>query len=131
MFATITMDLYDGSTKDVEILANAATPFRYKMIFHEDLLTKFANAEREENGIKKYDIDFMPQLTFIMAKQAEAKKNPKIKLETLNELEFINWLEEFDSMAIENNSEQIMDVYMGNVQTSSDAKKNIDEQSEK
>ena len=66
-----------------------------------------------------------------MAMQAKAKSDDKVKLEKLNQNNFMDWLEDFDSMAIEENAVEIMNVYMKNAKTSSDAKKNIEEQSEK
>lgn len=131
MFATIEMPLYDGTTKDVEFMANAATARRYKMIFGEDLLTKFTNAEEEKDGKKIYNIDFLPELSFVMAMQAQALSDNKLKLEKVNTNMFLDWLEQFDSMAIENNASELMSVYQGNVETSSEAKKNTGKQSVK
>lgn len=131
MFASIEMPLYDGTTKDVEFMANAATARRYKMIFGEDLLTKFTNAEEEKDGKKVYNIDFLPELSFVMAMQAQALSDNKLKLEKVNTNMFLDWLEQFDSMAIENNASELMSVYQGNVETSSEAKKNTGKQSVK
>lgn len=131
MFATIEMPLYDGTTKNVEFMANAATARRYKMIFGEDLLTKFTNAEEEKDGKKVYNIDFLPELSFVMAMQAQALSDNKLKLEKVNTNMFLDWLEQFDSMAIENNASELMSVYQGNVETSSEAKKNTGKQSVK
>lgn len=131
MFATIEMPLYDGTTKDVEFMANAATARRYKMIFGEDLLTKFTNAEVEKDGKKVYNIDFLPELSFVMAMQAQALSDNKLKLEKVNTNMFLDWLEQFDSMAIENNASELMSVYQGNVERSSEAKKNTGKQSVK
>lgn len=131
MFATIEMPLYDGTTKDIEFMANAATARRYKMIFGEDLLTKFTNAEEEKDGKKVYNIDFLPELSFVMAMQAQALSDNKLKLEKVNTNMFLDWLEQFDSMAIENNASELMSVYQGNVETSSEAKKNTGKQSVK
>lgn len=131
MFATIEMPLYDGTTKDVEFMANAATARRYKMIFGEDLLTKFTNAEEEKDGKKVYNIDFLPELSFVMAMQAQALSDNKLKLEKVNTNMFLDWLEQFDSMAIENHASELMSVYQGNVETSSESKKNTGKQSVK
>lgn len=131
MYKKIELSDPKGDLIEVEFLANAATPRRYKMIFREDLLTKFANAKIEKDGESRYDIDFLPELAFIMAMQAAAKTDSKIKLDKLNESSFLDWLESFDSMELENKAEEIMSVYLGNTETSSDAKKNIEEQNEK
>lgn len=130
MFQKIEMALCNGETKEIEFLANAATPLRYKMTFRQDLLTKFANAKTEVDGVENYNIDFLSELAFIMAMQAEANSNEKLKLDKLNFNSFLDWLESFDSMAFENKASELIDVYLGNVHTDSEAKKNIDQQTE-
>lgn len=130
MFQVIQMAAPDGCVKDIEFLANAATPRRFKMVFRKDLLTMIANAKTEENGIETYDIDFLPELAYIMACQAKAKSDDKFKLDKLNYNTFLDWLEQFDGMAFEKNAVEILHVYTGNTETTSDAKKNIDQQTE-
>ena len=62
---------------------------------------------------------------------AKAADNKDVKLEKLNNNEFMDWLEGLDSFTIEENSEEILSVYYGNTDTTSEAKKNSDKQSEK
>lgn len=131
MFKKIELPDAEGKMKEVEFLANAATPRRFKTTFRADLITKFANAKVEVDGRETYDIDFLPELAYIMAMQAEAKSNEEIKLDKLNYNTFMDWLEGFDSMALENAADEIISVYMGNTEQTSDAKKNIEEQKEK
>ena len=45
MYKKIAIDTYNGEKLEVEFLANAATPRRYKQIFGDDLLQKFVDAE--------------------------------------------------------------------------------------
>lgn len=130
MFQTIEMTSSDGKIMNVEFLANAATPRRFKMVFHKDLLTMFANAKTEVDGKENYEIDFLPELAYIMAMQAEAKSNDKVKLDKLNESSFMLWLEDFEGMAFENCASKILGVYLGNADTTSEAKKNIEQQNE-
>lgn len=131
MYKEVMIARADGKDEPTPMLANAATPLRYKQIFGDDLLTLFANAEQmDESGRKSYHIDFVAELAFIMAMQAKAHSDDKIKLEKLSANSLIDWLEDFDSMAIENAIEDIIEVYMGNTKTGSEAKKNKDEQSE-
>ena len=66
-----------------------------------------------------------------MAMQAKAADNKEVKLEKLSNNEFMDWLEGLDSFTIEENSEEILSVYYGNTDTTSEAKKNSDKQSEK
>jgi len=130
MFSVIDIMGSDGKALPVEFLANAATPRRYKAVFGEDLLQKFVNAKTEEGGKEYYNIDFLHELAFIMAFQAKAKDDKAVRLDKLNYNSFLNWLEAFDSMAIEDKASDIIDVYLGNSKTSSEAKKNIEEQRE-
>ena len=89
--------------KDIELIANAATPFRFKQIFHRDLLQILGNEEKAESE----GVEAVTELAFIMAKQAEG-----FDMNKLNEEEFINWLEGFSAMAFINSAEDILNVYM-------------------
>lgn len=89
--------------KDIELIANAATPFRFKQIFHRDLLQILGNEEKAESE----GVEAVTELAFIMAKQAEG-----VDMNKLNEEEFINWLEDFSAMAFINSAEDILNVYM-------------------
>lgn len=89
--------------KEIEFVANAATPFRFKQIFGKDLLRILGDEHRvEEEGVET-----ITQLAFVMAKQAE-----KADMSHLNEEVFIDWLEGFGSMAFINAAEDIMNLYM-------------------
>lgn len=130
MYKKITMHNAKGEEIEVEFLANAATPLRYKSIFRKDLLTQFANAKSEDNDKIKLDIDFLPELAFLMSMQAEAFSNPEVKLDKLTPGNLVDWLERFDSFEIESHAEDILNVYYGNTDTTSTSKKNTDEQIE-
>lgn len=95
--------------KDVELSANAATPFRFKQVFHKDLFSILGNEQRAEQE----GFETISQLTYIMAKQAE-----KADLTKLNEDDFIGWLEGFEPMDFANSAEDILNAYMGNMVTS-------------
>ena len=128
MYREVSIKRVDGSDRPTALLANAATPRRYKQIFHEDLLTLFANAEKtSDNGEKSYHIDFMAELAFVMAMQAEALNDKNVKLDKLNEASLIDWLENYDGMAIEDAAGEIVNVYMGNAESTAEVKKNIEE----
>ena len=129
MFKEVTIARADGSGAPTALMANAATALRFKQIFKKDLLTLFANAKTEENGKEVYNIDFLPELTFTMAMQARAKSEG-IRIDQLNEDDMIEWLEDYDSMAIENASTEIINVYVGNTQSDSKSKKNRGKRSE-
>lgn len=98
MFKTVEID-----GKGIELAANAATPFRYKQVFHKDLLTILGNEERAETE----GVEAVTELAFIMAKQAEKADMTKLTYD-----EFLSWLEDFSAMAFIEGAEDIMNVYM-------------------
>ena len=111
----------------VPMLANGATPLRYKMIFHKDLISEFQDAT--ENAEKA--MESLPELAFIMAMTAKSKDG-KQDLSKLNLNLYMEWLEQFDPMDLPMASEQIVNLYLGNTVTSSEPKKKQKEnQSEK
>lgn len=92
--------IVDGN--EMELAANAATPFRFKQTFHKDLLAVFANEKRaEEEGI-----EVVSELAYIMNKQAEKADMNKLSFE-----DFIEWLEKFEPMAFVDASEEIISAY--------------------
>lgn len=132
MYKEVVIVRVDGSEDPTPLLANAATPRRFKQIFHKDLLTLFANSQKQdEDGGKIYNIDFIAELTFVMAMQAQAREDSKIKLDKLNDNSLLDWLEQYDGMSIENAVQDILDVYFSNANSESESKKNNEEQSEK
>ena len=105
MFKTLNID-----GREIEFSANAATPFRYRQIFHKDLLSILGNEEKAQNE----GVEAVTELAFIMAKQAE-----KADMGKLNEEMFFEWLEGFGSMAFVNNAEDILNIYMESTETTS------------
>ena len=90
--------------KEMEFAANAATPIRFKMVFKKDLFYIFADQKRsEEQGIET-----VSQLAYIMNRQAE-----KADMSKLNEKTFVEWLEGFEPMAFLENSEEILNLFLG------------------
>lgn len=100
--------MIDG--KEMEFVANAATPFRYRQTFHKDLLSILGNEDKAQNE----GVEAVTELAFIMAKQAE-----KADMGKLNEEMFFEWLEGFGSMAFIDNAEEILNVYMESTETTS------------
>ena len=105
MFRTLNID-----GRDIDFAANAATPFRYRQIFHKDLLSILGNEEKAQNE----GVEAITELAFVMAKQAE-----KADMGKLNEDLFYEWLEGFGSMAFVNGAEDILNVYMESTETTS------------
>lgn len=94
--------------REIDFSANAATPFRYRQVFHKDLLSILGNEEKAQNE----GVEAVTELAFIMAKQAE-----KADMGKLNEEVFFEWLEGFGSMAFVNNAEDILNIYMESTET--------------
>ena len=89
--------------KELELVANAATPFRFKQVFHKDLFSVLGNEERAaEEGVET-----ITQLAYVMTKQAE-----KADMNKLSEDGFISWLEDFPPMAFVDSAEEILNAYM-------------------
>lgn len=102
----------------VPMIANGATPLRYRHLFGKDLIAEFQDAE--DNAAKVTDC--IPELAFIMAKAAEAKDGT-VDMNKLSQDDFITWLEQFSPMGLALAAEDIVDLYMGNAKTSVDSKK--------
>jgi hypothetical protein len=124
MYKVISLKAENGNSMDVPFLANAATPFRFKAIFGKDLLVLFQTCSND--GV--YDIDFVSQLAYTMAMQAEAKNNGR-DMTTLGMVDMIAWLEQFDGFEMLNKAKDIIEVYLGNSNTSSKEKKKVGKQS--
>lgn len=93
----------------LELTANAATPFRYKMTFGEDLIEMFSKGKENLNIS-----DTIAKLAYIMARQNEGKASEASKED------FIDWLENFDDPTIFiTNSIEIIEFYTQNMKTAS------------
>lgn len=106
--------------KEIEIggnnyvfVANAATAIYYKQFFHKDLLANLTGGD----GIAIAS-DALPELAFIMAKQADKADMMHLKYET-----YLEWLERFDALELALNAEAILSVYYNDMSTSVEPKK--------
>lgn len=100
--------MIDGN--EMELSANAATPFRFKQVFHKDLMTVFANEEKAQQE----GLEVVTELAYIMNKQAQKADMTKLSFD-----DFIEWLEGFGPMAFVESSEDIVAVYTETSATSS------------
>jgi hypothetical protein len=103
---------------EVILAANAATPYRYKNLFHEDLFRIFSDTQGKSEAENISLTDTVMKLCFVMAKQAE-----KADMSMLSEDDFITWLEGYDPMDIVLVGEDIINLYMGSTKGSIDPKK--------
>lgn len=109
MYTKITID-----GKEMELSANAATPFRFKQVFKKDLLSIFA----DETKAQEEGIETVAELAYVMNKQATDADMNK-----LNYDDFILWLEGFGPMAFVNASEEIVNAYTEQTVSTSTPKK--------
>ena len=72
--------------REVDFVANAATPIYFKRIFHKDLFTEMMSAG--DSG----DTESQFALAFVMAKQAEGDRQT---ITALSDADFFEWLEGF------------------------------------
>ena len=89
--------------KDVEMLANAASPYLYNQLFHEDFLQIIQQPQPAPNTFEK--------MGFIMACQAgmgieDLFKGLKIE-------DFYKWLMQFEPMDILTATKDIAELYTG------------------
>ena len=106
---------------EVAMRGSAATPYRYKQVFHEDMLkvTQSIGAEGPET------IDFAMKVGYVMAMQAS-----DADMQKLSEGTFVEWCDQYSFDGMLEAVEGILTIYAGNSQTDSDAKKNPVQQSE-
>ena len=88
------------SNIDVEMAANAATPFVYKNLFHEDLLVEFQKTEPAP--------DIVMKLGYVMAMQA---LKPTKELMSLTLEGFYEWCEQFESIDFMQSAGNITAIY--------------------
>ena len=112
MYGEVILKDPSGGKRTVPMVANAATLIRYKQLFHSDLLSGMINAEGN------FDVDVVSKLAFVMAKQAA-----KADMKALNMDQFIDWLEDFDSMAFIENINEIVGIYSNSKENTSEEKK--------
>lgn len=103
--------------RELNLTANAATPFRFKQLFNQDLLKLFnESSKNEENNLMMTDI--LSQLAYIMNKQAEKKDMNDISMD-----DFFSWMEDFEPMDFVNAGPDIINTYFASTLTSSENKK--------
>lgn len=99
--------------RDVEMAANAASPYIYKQIFKEDFLKKIQEPEPE--------VDLFQKMGFVMTEQA--KTNDLSELMKLKLEDYYAWLTEFDPIDILTAGGEISSLYMAQAKSTSVPKK--------
>lgn len=108
-------------TKDIQIgdkmitfTANGATPLWYKQFFHKDLL-KTISVTDDEMSIATENL---PELAFIMAKQADKADMMNLKFE-----HYVEWLSLFNAFDITLKGDEIFRVYIADAVPTEEPKK--------
>lgn len=109
--------------KELQLIANAATPYLYKQTFKADLMKIFVGVSADEDNIEEQAeiTSIIPQLAYIMSLQAEGLKPSDFM--KLKEDDFLDWLSKYGAMDFNYAAGEIINAYLGNQETSVDAKK--------
>jgi hypothetical protein len=107
MFGKVTI-----SGKEVEMVANGATCYRYQAIFHEDYLKKMTS--QPDAAVR---LDVYAKMGFVMAMQAAKKDMNKLNVES-----YFKWLEEFEPDDIFLAVDDIANLYNGTTESTVDPK---------
>ena len=109
----------------VEMASNGAIDIIYRQVFHEDAVKlQYEMADDDVAGM----LNCMIRMGFVMAKAAEISSARELM--QLTEDDFVDWLMQFDRAEYVGALPQIRDVYEGQRITTSDAKKNQDQQTD-
>lgn len=104
--------------KEVEMLANAASPILYKRVFRRDWFKTLSESQEDASGIES--ITYFEEMGFIMAMQATL---PTDKLISLSYEDYLNWAGRFESEDLMMVVGDIATIYKGQEETSSVPKK--------
>ena len=103
--------------KELTMVANGATPFLFKRVFHKDFLV--AAQKKDKDG--DTDMDVYAQLGYIMAMQAEKPLADLVNALTADD--FLTWIEGFEAMDLVSVAPEIFALYQAQAVPSSRAKK--------
>lgn len=102
--------------KKIPMRATAATSYRYRRIFHADLLQELVN--NKKNGDDAVNAEVAQKLGFIMAASAADKD-----MNALSEEDYIDWLDSFDFMELMDALPQVVGLYLASKETKATPKR--------
>lgn len=111
--------------KTLKLLANGATPYRYKQVFHKDVIKIFFTEEKTDIA------EMSPEIAYIMNAQALNAEDAKKSLANLSFDAFLKWLEDFEALDFANHADEIYSIYAAGAETSEEPKKKLEEPKEK
>lgn len=128
MFREIKMRMTDGSVQNIPFMATGSTPIRYRMLYHADLtkdLTKLINASGTELS-EDADLIVLDRLAFLMNCHAEHKD-----MNALDPNAIVDWLDKFEAGEMLGHVNEIIAIYLGNKESTSEPKKENEPLTEK
>ncbi len=120
MYKQIKMRMTDGSIQDIPFMATGSTPIRYRMMYHADLtkdLTKLINASNMTLS-DDADLIVLDRLAFLMNCHAEHRD-----MNALDPNELVDWLDKFEAGEMLGHVNEIIAIYLGNKESTSEPKK--------
>lgn len=99
---------------EMDMVANAATPYWFNQVFHEDF---FVKSQEFTDGNEGGAVDLFSKMGYIMKNQAEGADLRKLTLDG-----YLEWLEQFEVMDMALASADIAMLYAGQTKTTSKAK---------
>lgn len=115
--------------RELQLLANAATPLLYKQLFKTDLMRVFSGMDAENIDTTVEVMNLLPSLCYVMNKQAEDFSFSSFN--KLTEADYISWLCDFGPMDFTYAAEEILNVYLGTSKATSISKKKVGKVNEK
>lgn len=104
-------------TKNVEMVANAATPVFFNQVFHEDFFTELGKFTEEGNSMRSAEI--YGKIGFICANQAKKGFDGT----GLSYKDYVGWLEQFMLMDLAEASDDIAEIFFAQAQETATPKK--------
>lgn len=99
---------------EMDMVVNAATPYWFSQVFHEDF---FIKSQEFTDGNEGGAVDLFSKMGYIMTNQADGADLRKLSLDG-----YIEWLEQFEVMDMAIASADIAMLYAGQTKTNSKAK---------
>lgn len=115
----MTKDITFGE-KTITFTANGATALFYKQFFKKDLMKEISGESEESYELATENI---PELAFIMAKQADKADMMKLKYEN-----YIEWLELFNPLDLTMKGKEIFMIYVADSVPIEESKKKADDE---
>lgn len=103
--------------KQITFTANGATALYYKQFFHKDLMKLISS---DDGASMELATDNIPELAFIMAKQAD-----KADMMNLKFANYIEWLELFNPLDLTMKGEEIFMIYVADSVPMEKSKKKV------